>query len=95
MTLKTQVISLVVSFLYGIFFSIFLNINYKIIYNNKKIYQIGGTFIFILLNVLLYFLIIKKINNGVIHIYCIMSIIFGFSVEHFFIRKMFANILKK
>lgn len=60
MTLKVQVMSLIISFLYGIFFSIFLNLNYKIIYNNNKIYKIGGTFLFVLVNVLLYFLIIKK-----------------------------------
>lgn len=89
MTLKVQVMSLIISFLYGIFFSIFLNLNYKIIYNNNKIYKIGGTFLFVLVNVLLYFLIIKKVNNGVVHIYCLISIILGTFLEHFVLRKIF------
>lgn len=78
MSLKLQIISLIVSFLYGIFFSFLLNINYKIIYNNSKLIKIIGTFIFIIANSLLYFYILLKINNGIVHIYLLLSLLMGF-----------------
>jgi hypothetical protein len=94
MSLKLQIISLIVSFLYGIFFSIFLNINYKLIYNDNKIYKIVGTFIFIIINVLLYFLIMEKINNGIIHIYCLISILLGYLIQNL-IKRIFTKVYKK
>ena len=78
MTLKLQIISLIVSLFYGVFFSFLLSINHKIIYNSNKYIKIIGTFIFIIFNALLYFLILLKINNGIVHIYCIISIMLGF-----------------
>lgn len=95
MTLKIQIISLIVSFLYGILFSWILNINYKLIYNSKKYISIVGTFVFIICNSLLYFLILMKINHGIIHIYCLLALLIGFILEHFFIHKAVASILKK
>lgn len=82
MSLKLQIISLIVSFIYGIFFSKLLKINYKIIYNNKKSIKIIGTFIFIIVNSLLYFYILLKINNGIIHIYLFLSLLFGYIIEN-------------
>lgn len=94
MTLKVQIISLIVSFLYGIFFSILLKINYKIIYNEKKLIKIIGTFIFIIFNSLLYFLILMKINNGIVHIYLILVLSLGFILEGY-MCKVIASKLKK
>ena len=88
MNLKLQIISLIISFIYGILFSKLLKINYKIIYNNKKIIKIIGTFIFIIVSSLLYFYILLKINNGMIHIYLFLSLLFGYSIEN-------AKIIKK
>ena len=95
MTLKIQIISLIVSFLYGIFFSFLLNINYKIIYNENKFKKIIGTFLFIIFNSLLYFYILLKINNGIVHIYCIFSIITGYIMENFVINKKIKKIALK
>lgn len=78
MTLKIQIISLIVSFLYGIFFSFLLNINHKLIYSSNKYIKIIGTLLFVIFNSLLYFLILLKVNNGIVHIYCIFSLILGF-----------------
>lgn len=97
MTLKIQIISLIISFLYGIFFSILLNINYKLIYNDNKLIKIISTFLFIVFNSLLYFLILLKINNGIVHIYCLLSLILGFIIYDFILKKihMIANNHKK
>lgn len=88
MTLKVQIISLVISFLYGIFFSFSLNLNYKLIYNDKKIIKILSSFLFIIFNSLLYFYILLKTNNGIIHIYLILSLILGYISEHFIHNKI-------
>ncbi len=95
MTLKLQIISLLVSFIFGIFFSFLLNINYKIIYNEKKIKKIIGTFLFVIFNSLFYFYILLKINNGIVHIYCIFSIILGYILENFVIDKKIKKIAYK
>ncbi len=78
MSLKIQILSLIVSFIYGIFFKIILSINYKIIYNEKKLIQIFGSFLFVIANSLLYFYILLKINNGVVHVYCLLMLLLGY-----------------
>lgn len=83
MNIKTQLITILISFLFGIFFSLQLSINYKFIYSNKKIYKIIFTFLIVLVNTLLYFILLKKFNNGILHVYGIICIIIGFIVEIF------------
>ena len=94
MILKTQIILIFFSLVFGAFFSFFLNINYKLIYSEKRIFKVLLTFSFIIVNVLLYFIILKKINNGIIHPYAIICIIFGFLFDSA-IHKMIANKYKK
>ena len=81
MILKIQFLSLGYSFVYGIFFSFLLTINYKLIYNSNKVVQWLITMLFILTNTLFYFLILKKINNGIIHPYFLFAFILGIIVE--------------
>ncbi|MGE5455882.1 MAG: spore cortex biosynthesis protein YabQ [Ignavibacteriales bacterium] len=94
MILKTQILLLFFSFVFGAFFSFFLNINYKFIYGEKRILKILVTFSFVMVNVLLYFMILEKINNGIIHPYAIMCIILGFLFDGT-IQKMVAKQYKK
>jgi hypothetical protein len=94
MPLKTQILMLVYSFLYGIFFSISVRLNYRLIYNEKKIIKIIFTFFFLLANILLYFLILIKINNGIIHTYSFLVIIVG-SVFENYLARLVANKRKK
>jgi len=94
MILKTQILLLFFSFVFGAFFSFFLNINYKFIYGEKRILKVLVTFSFVIVNVLLYFIILEKINNGIIHPYGIICIIFGFLFDGT-IHKMIAKQCKK
>lgn len=80
MNLKIQVFSLIFSFLYGILFSFLVNINYKYLFNKKKIFQVVFTFIFIIDMALIYFLVLKILNEGIIHSYFLLMIIFGFYI---------------
>lgn len=97
MDLNTQIATLIFSFLYGIFFSLFLTLNYKLIYGEIKIYKIIITFLFVLTNVFIYFLILRKINNGIFHTYSIIMIIIGYTIENILakeITKRFKKIVK-
>lgn len=80
MSLIVQIKTIIFSVLYGFFFYIFLCFNYKYITGKKKILKVILSFMFVVVNVLLYFICLKKINFGIFHIYEILSIIFGFIV---------------
>lgn len=94
MDIKIQLITLIFSFFYGIFFSIYLGINYKYIYSNKKIFKIIITFLVVITSVLLYFIILRKINNGILHPYHILALIIGFIFQNL-IKEKLVKIIKK
>lgn len=94
MSLKIQLLVIIVSFFFGILFELLNNINYKIIHHDKKIIKVIYTFLLILLESILYFYILLKINNGIIHIYGILAIIFGILVIHF-VNKAIIHFTKK
>ena len=94
MNLKTQILVLLFSFSYGIFFSFFYEIMNKWFYEKRRIIRYPVTFFFIFLNVITYFVILKKINDGIIHIYSFFSILVGFLLEEK-IHKVIAFHLKK
>lgn len=81
MNIKTQLITILISFLFGILFSVQVSFNYKLIYNQKKYYKITFTFLLVLVNTLLYFLLIRKFNDGILHPYGLLFIIVGYIVE--------------
>lgn len=79
--IKIQLITIFISFTFGILFSIQLDYNHRYLNCEKKIYKIIFTFMFILANTLFYFILLKKFNNGILHPYGILSIIVGIIVE--------------
>lgn len=87
MDLQTQIITLTFSFFYGIFFAVFIGINYKIIYHDKKYIKLIGSFLIVLLGVLLYFIILRKINYAAFHPYCLLMLTIGFCLEHFIVKR--------
>lgn len=95
MNLKIQVISMIVSLIYGYIFSCLVNINYKFLFSKVLWFKIIMNIIFIIDCGLLYFIIIKHINNGYIHYYLYIMIILGFSFGFFktkFLREWIVNI---
>ena len=86
MELSLQIKSLLFSFFFGIIFSIVVNLFSNKLYNTRLRYQIINAFIISIVFCLIYFILIKKINNGVIHIYFIFMILFGFINEKRFIK---------
>ncbi len=80
MNLRIQLISLIVSFLYGGFFYLLLELNSKFLYSSNLVVKIVVSFLFVMFNVLLYFLILMKINYGYVHLYFFLCIILGYFV---------------
>jgi len=79
--LTIQIKSLIFSFFYGILFSLLLNINYSIIHHKFLIYRVIVNILFVFDNVLLYFIILRVINNGIVHYYFIIMIFLGFIIS--------------
>lgn len=76
--LDIQVKSIIFSFIYGGIFSLLLTLNYKFLYNYNGIKKFLINIFFIIDNVLLYFIILNYINNGIVHLYFLISILIGF-----------------
>lgn len=86
--LDIQIMTLVVSFFYGIFFSFMVCFNEKYLYQKNLLFRILFTFLFIFVNVLIYFILIKKVNHAILHPYALGMIVIGFCLFHHFYSKV-------
>ena len=77
MNLEIQIQVLVYSLMYGMFFSLVMNLCYRYIFYTKTYYKVIINFLFIINMVLIYFIILRKINNGIFHSYFLLMIILG------------------
>lgn len=93
MSLSEQFLSIGFSFIYGVVLSLLYNFNYNLLFNKEKVFKIVFNILFVLDLVLIYFLIIKKINGGIIHPYFYLLIILGF-VSCFDVSKKLRKFLK-
>ena len=73
-----QVISLLVSFIYGIVFYILSKFNKYIISNKNNIVKLLVTTVYVVDMVIIYIFIMYRINFGNIHPYFFISLILGF-----------------
>lgn len=90
MDLKIQLLSILFSFGFGILSSYLYNFCYSFIYKTSLLYKIVINLLFCINLGLIYFLLLKIINNGIVHIYFILSFILGFGLfvnKYNFIRK--------
>ena len=94
MTLYLQIISFVVSFLYGIFLSFLINLNYHFLFGGNPIVKCISNFLFSFDMAMLYFLIMRKINSGRIHPYFYLSIVISFLLT-FSKFKIFRHFFRK
>ena len=91
MTSKIQLITLGISLIYGFLFYYLYKINYKIIKGKKRFYQSLITILFMYNIVLIYIIIIFKINNGIFHPYFFIMMILGFYLNVKLTKKMSSN----
>ena len=93
MDISIQFKTIIFSILYGVFFSLMLSINYKYLIGNKYL-SIIVSLLFVIVNVLIYFIILKKINYGIFHPYEILCIVIGFIVENLLSHLVYKKIKK-
>ena len=83
MSLKIQVFSFVFSFVYGFVFSFLLKINYNVLFMSRKLLSFFSNFLFMFDISLLYFLIIRYINEGILHFYFLILFFVGWFLGNF------------
>lgn len=88
MSLKIQIYSSIFSFLFGIFFSVMLNYCYKKIKIKNKYGNIIFNLGFAIFHTILYYLLLEKVNYGILHPYCVISVIVGFIVAELLYYKV-------
>lgn len=86
MSLKLQIISITFSFLYGVFFAGIILLFKNYLYHNNKYLKIIFNFIFCIINTMIYFFLLSKINEGILHYYLFIAIILGFFVFQYLKR---------
>lgn len=82
MILQVQIFSLVYSFVFGLIFAFLVNLHYELLFSKKKWFQILMNFIFVIDIALIYFLILKKLNGGVLHVYFFLLMFLGFLISY-------------
>ena len=80
MNLEIQLQSLIFSIIFGMFFALMFNLFYRVLFRGKIVFRLITNFIFVIANALLYFLLLKIINNGIIHLYFIIMLFLGFFI---------------
>ena len=86
MNLETQIYLILYSYIYGFLFSYILSYTYQYIYKQTVIPKIILSFLFVLNAVFIYFICLRKINYGILHVYSFLLILLGFISEHFIIN---------
>lgn len=87
MELSLQLQLLTVSFAYGILISYLIRIQRYYLFDTKSFYKILVTTLFVFDVMLLYFLIIRTIDNGIFHIYFLFLLIIGFIFGNYLVNK--------
>lgn len=80
MSLIVQIQSLFYSFLYGLFASILFNLCYKGLFYKNIIIRVLFNLIFCITLYVLYFYLLYKINNGILHLYFFITLYLGFYI---------------
>jgi hypothetical protein len=88
MPLEIQIKSLLFSFIFGVFFAVMYNLNKRYIYGRERYYKIITTFLFIINLGFFYYLVLLKINFGIIHPYFLIMIYVGFVIANKKIKSM-------
>ena len=94
MSADIQLICIIISFLYGLFIKVLNIFNNKLIKNNNKYLNIISNFIYVYIIVLLYVIIIYKINLGIFHVYFLIIMLFGYYLMSKYV-KFIINVINK
>ena len=88
MVLEVQIQSLIFSLCFGMFCAFIYNLCYRWLFKGKKIIRIFINLIFVNLLSILYFVLLKGINFGIIHWYFLLIFGVGFVIGNRKTRKI-------
>ncbi len=88
MNLKIQIFSMIFSFLFGIFFSMAVKLNYRFLFLGRIRNKIMANFVFFIVMSLLYFFCLKKINEGILNYYFLLLFGLGWYFGNYVIAKI-------
>ena len=92
MTLSIQIYSFIFSFIFGIFVFYILLINHKVFEKSREIIKyISHIMLFVNFS-LLYFLILKKLNEGIVHPYFLFFVFVGFTLSWLLQKKLLSRV---
>jgi len=92
MNSKMQLLSFLISFIFGIFFYLLTILNFKLIENLKRYIQHILTFVYVLDIIIIYIIIFYHINRGYFHVYFILMVFVGFFIGHILYKKLISKI---
>lgn len=92
MKLKTQIITILFSIGFGILFSFVIDVIKNKLFKSKVFFQALISLIVTISMSLIYFYLLLKLNNAIIHPYFIVAFIIGYILESGF-KKMFKRIV--
>lgn len=95
MNSNIQIISFIVSFIYGVIFYFVTKINFYLIKDFKLYLKHILTFIYTLDMAIIYIIILYHINKGYFHIYFIMLVFIGFIIGYIIDKKLSKLNVKK
>jgi hypothetical protein len=95
MPLNLQIASFIFSVVFGIGLSLSINLSYKYMYEGKWWFKILINLFFVIDIVLIYFIGLKIINDGVLHVYFILMVIFGYLIAESIRKKIHFKIKSK
>ena len=86
-----QIISFIISFIYGLIFYFLTVLNFKLIEDLKVYLKHILTFIYTLDMTIIYIIILYKLNKGYFHIYFIMMVFLGFGISYIIHQKILSK----
>ena len=92
MILSIQIYSFCISFGFGIFLYGVLSLHEKLMTKAKKIVTSISNIILFIDFALLYFLVLKQINGGIIHPYFLLLVALGALIAHFTWKHLLSRI---
>lgn len=95
MNSNMQLLSFLVSFIFGIIFYFITIINFKLINDLKLYLKHILTFIYVLDMVIIYVIIFYHLNKGYFHIYFLLSVFLGYFVAFLTNKKFLSKICVK
>ena len=88
MNLKIQVFSFLFSFIYGVILFFLFKSQYRLLFSRNRKRKVIYNGVFCIGISIIYFILMYFINNGIVHLYFLLLIVFGFLLTHNFFNKI-------